>query len=393
MLRARWAVDASSEEGRRVVAEFERLFAQHAPFVERVLRRFGVAAGDVADASQEVFLVVLRRLPEFEARGSHRTWLYRICVCVAADYRKRAHRRYERTGDEAARAEVAHDQESRAADRELLARLECSLQRLPDEQRQVFVLYDLEELSMAEIAELLGCPLKTAFSRLYAARREIRRELARAGYACMPWTLIALRPWRAHASSGLRAAMEAWGVPASGGAVATSGGALLSYGAGALPMALLAVAMTVRPADEQVTTVADHGPVVNVVVAEPEAVRVHAPEPEPESESESESEAVRVHVPVPEPKPKPTRPRSRPRTVAAPAAMAAAPSAASDWIRAPEPTRPSAPPPASPRAGVGLDEVLSATSIDSLTRFTPAHGPRRPIALVPPRGRVQRGAQ
>src|SRR5688572_4381310 len=94
MLKPRWAVDASCAETEGT--EFTRLFDQHAAFVTRVLRRFGVAEADAADACQEVFLVVLRKLPEFEGRAAHRTWLYRICVCVAADYRKRAHRRYER---------------------------------------------------------------------------------------------------------------------------------------------------------------------------------------------------------------------------------------------------------------------------------------------------------
>ena len=71
---------------------------------------------------------------------------------------------------------------------------------------------------MARIAELLGCPLKTAFSRLYAARREIRAELQRAGYAVRAVDAARVRPWRGHAAPSLRAALEAFGVPTGAGA-------------------------------------------------------------------------------------------------------------------------------------------------------------------------------
>ncbi len=57
--------------------------------------------------------------------------------------------------------------------------LDSALERLPSKQREIFVLFEVEELSMSEIAQLLGCPEKTAYTRLYAARRNLTRQLAR----------------------------------------------------------------------------------------------------------------------------------------------------------------------------------------------------------------------
>src|SRR4051794_22631911 len=81
---------ASSE---RVVFEFQRIYADHAGFVFRVLRGMGVADSGVEDALQDVFVVVHRRLPEFDGRYSMRTWLFEIALRVASDHRRKQRRR------------------------------------------------------------------------------------------------------------------------------------------------------------------------------------------------------------------------------------------------------------------------------------------------------------
>ena len=68
------------------------IFREHAPYVWRVLRRMGVREADVEDVTQEVFVVVHRRLPEFEGRSAMRTWIYGICLRVASDHRRRGKR-------------------------------------------------------------------------------------------------------------------------------------------------------------------------------------------------------------------------------------------------------------------------------------------------------------
>jgi RNA polymerase sigma-70 factor (ECF subfamily) len=154
------------------------LFHAHASFVWRVLRRLGISDTDVEDACQEVFVVAHRRLDGFEGRSSVQTWLYGICVRVGGAHRRRA-RVHELPAS--AHHEQAADapQEDEVALREARVELDRMLDRLDDEKRAVFVLFEIEELPMIEVAEAVGCPLQTAYSRLHAARREVDLMLTR----------------------------------------------------------------------------------------------------------------------------------------------------------------------------------------------------------------------
>jgi RNA polymerase sigma-70 factor (ECF subfamily) len=155
------------------------VFSEHAAYVWRALRHLGVPESEADDLCQEVFVVVHRRLDSFEGRSSLRTWLYGICLRVASDYRRRARVRYERPAADPARdiAEpVGFAPDERAQARtELLALLEG----LDDDKRDVLVLYEIEGVAMIEVAEIVGCPLQTAYSRLHAARAKLV-ELAKA---------------------------------------------------------------------------------------------------------------------------------------------------------------------------------------------------------------------
>ncbi len=157
---------------------FEQVFAEHAPYVLRVMPRLGVSAADVDDVAQEVFLAVHHGLAEFEGRSRLRTWIYGICLRVAGNYRRRAHRRREVRGleIEVPIDAVQGDGIDRARSRELLA---AGLDALSERKREVFVLYEIEELSMAEVAQAVDCPLFTAYARLYAARREMKQAIER----------------------------------------------------------------------------------------------------------------------------------------------------------------------------------------------------------------------
>jgi RNA polymerase sigma-70 factor, ECF subfamily len=149
-----------------------QVFDEHAPYVFRVLRYLGVRDADVPDVCQEVFITVHRKLEGFEGRSSLRTWLYRICQRAASDHRRRAYMRHEVVTD-ASSAELdrpdAHDDGgSRLEARSALAFL---LDRLDEPKRDVFVLYEIEGLTMREVCDILDCPLQTAYSRLHAARQ------------------------------------------------------------------------------------------------------------------------------------------------------------------------------------------------------------------------------
>jgi len=149
------------------------VFDEHGAYVYRALRHLGAPESEVEDLCQEVFVVVHRRLGSFEGRSSLRTWLYGICLRIASDHRRRARVRYERTApdpgrDAAESSDLAPD--NRAAARALLLDL---LDSLDDEKRNVLVLYEIEGLTMNEVASVVGCPLQTAYSRLHAARAKL----------------------------------------------------------------------------------------------------------------------------------------------------------------------------------------------------------------------------
>ncbi|MES1186159.1 MAG: RNA polymerase sigma factor [Myxococcales bacterium] len=150
------------------------VFDEHARYVIRTLRHLGVREADVEDVAQEVFVTVHRKLPEFEGRSKLRTWLYAICLRVASDHRRRAYVVRERATDnppidtgERSGDEADTSLESRAFVQELLAELD-------DDKRAVLVLYEIEGLTMREVADVVGCPLQTAYSRLHAARDLLR---------------------------------------------------------------------------------------------------------------------------------------------------------------------------------------------------------------------------
>jgi RNA polymerase sigma-70 factor, ECF subfamily len=158
---------------------FEEIVRTHAPYVWRVLRSLGVPEHDVEDLSQETFLVVHRTLARFEGRSKLRTWIYGIALRVASDYRAKAHRKREVPSELPPETHVAASQEADLAQKQALSQLEAMLAKLPEERRQVFVLYEVEQLTMREVAEIVGCPLTTAYSRYHAARSTIDAELQR----------------------------------------------------------------------------------------------------------------------------------------------------------------------------------------------------------------------
>jgi RNA polymerase sigma-70 factor (ECF subfamily) len=149
------------------------VFAEHAHYVFRALLRLGVDQSDVEDVCQEVFLVVNRRLPDFEGRSNLRTWIYAICLRCASRHRKRPHLRREQFGLELIDVPVDPSQQRALEQKRALLQLDAVLAQLPDAQREVYVLYELEEQGIREIAEAVGCPVQTAYSRLHSARRAV----------------------------------------------------------------------------------------------------------------------------------------------------------------------------------------------------------------------------
>jgi RNA polymerase sigma-70 factor (ECF subfamily) len=163
----------ASTSGVAADLHFPAVFAEFAPYVLRVMRHLGVPAADLPDQCQEVFVAVFRGLPSFGGRSKLQTWIYGICLRVASNHRRRAHVRRERPCSEPPEQSSPAAQDESFERRESQATLARLLDALDPDKREVFVLYELEELSMKEVAEACGCPLQTAYSRLHAARRRL----------------------------------------------------------------------------------------------------------------------------------------------------------------------------------------------------------------------------
>jgi RNA polymerase sigma-70 factor (ECF subfamily) len=153
--------------------DFKALFEQHAGFVWRVLQRHRVPRRDIEDGCQEVFLVLFRRWAEFEGRSSVRTWLYGIAVRVALGMRRRAHFRRELLTEQVPEGVAPGDGFDDSLQREASQLLTAALAALARPKREVFALYELEDMTMAEVSSALGIAENTALYRLYAARDEI----------------------------------------------------------------------------------------------------------------------------------------------------------------------------------------------------------------------------
>jgi RNA polymerase sigma-70 factor (ECF subfamily) len=163
-----------------VVPDVRAIVQEHAAFLLRTVRRLGVAELDVEDVAQEVLVIVHRKLAQYDTRCSMRGWIFGIASRVAADYRRSARVRRERVSDPMPETPVPAEQEHELERMRARALLDRALEELDEDKRSVFVLYELEGLEMQEVAEMLGCPVQTAYSRLHAARDRVRARLERA---------------------------------------------------------------------------------------------------------------------------------------------------------------------------------------------------------------------
>jgi RNA polymerase sigma-70 factor (ECF subfamily) len=161
--------------------DFRAFYEENVALVWRTLFRLGVAKADLPDAVQEVFLVAYRKLPEFEGRSKISTWLVGISYRVASDRRDLAHVRREVGEGPELLTQRDHrpDPEEMAEQRERVALLDELLAELRPYQREVFVMFELEELAGKEIAAIVDAPIKTVFSRLRLAREAFAAAMAR----------------------------------------------------------------------------------------------------------------------------------------------------------------------------------------------------------------------
>jgi RNA polymerase sigma-70 factor (ECF subfamily) len=156
------------------------LFATHAPYVWNTLRRFGVSSSDLEDLTHDVFVQVQRHLGEYDPARPVRPWLFGFAFRLASQRRRRASRRHERQNGQEKEAvdsvPLPDDKLAAEEDRRLVLQ---ALESIDLDRRAVFVLSQIDEVPMNEVARALAIPVNTAYSRLRTARVEFAAAVKR----------------------------------------------------------------------------------------------------------------------------------------------------------------------------------------------------------------------
>ena len=165
-------------------AQFAALVRDNIAFIIKALHRFGVPAADLEDVAQEVFHGAYRSLPGDKPSGARiRTWLYRIAYNQSRSFLNRARHGREALESPECFDEAIVDDEPDAEQRlieEEARRLVLALINLVEPNRRaVFVAYQIEEMTMQEVAMLLGIPIGTAWSRYCQAKTQFVSFLKR----------------------------------------------------------------------------------------------------------------------------------------------------------------------------------------------------------------------
>jgi RNA polymerase sigma-70 factor (ECF subfamily) len=152
----------------------------HFDFIWRSLRRLGVLEANVDDAAQQVFLVAAKKLGDVSSAGE-RGFLFAIALRVAADERRTRRRRPEVSMADAASevSDPAPSADLLLEQRQARALIDDMLEAMPLDLRTVFVLFEMEDLTTTEIAQLLDLPMGTVASRLRRARDAFQDEIRR----------------------------------------------------------------------------------------------------------------------------------------------------------------------------------------------------------------------
>jgi RNA polymerase sigma-70 factor, ECF subfamily len=155
------------------VPSFEELCTQYFEFVWKCARAFGAKSDEIDDVVQDVFLVVQRRRTDLKEGRLVRSWIYSITRRVVSSQRRRRRERDSRAAPDVDLLRSHEQSPLAAAEHSLEVRvLSTLLEGLDERKREVFVLSEILEMSGREIAETIGVPMNTVYSRLRAAREE-----------------------------------------------------------------------------------------------------------------------------------------------------------------------------------------------------------------------------
>ena len=174
--------DVSSSQLPQTLAQ---VYDAHFDFVWRNVRRLGVSAASADDVAQDVFMIVQRRISDYDGRSPMRSWLFGILVRVVSGHRRSMRRKSSRHvplelevhQDLNDAGELSPAEQLERAQRVRL--VERLLDELDEEKRALLILFELEEWTLREIAEFYGSNINTIYSRLRAAKREFERAYQR----------------------------------------------------------------------------------------------------------------------------------------------------------------------------------------------------------------------
>jgi RNA polymerase sigma-70 factor (ECF subfamily) len=160
-------------------ATFRTVFEREHGYVWHSLRRLGVAERDLEDVTHDVFVVVHRKLDQYDAARALRPWLFGIAARVASDYRRKASHRFEHPGHDVEAVDAQPSPEARLSASDAQKLVIAALQAVEADRRAVLIAVEIDELPVTEVAVALEIPLNTAYSRLRLARAEFGAAVAR----------------------------------------------------------------------------------------------------------------------------------------------------------------------------------------------------------------------
>jgi len=174
------AEGSSPTEARRLSpSALRRLVQEHYDFIWRLLARLNVSSPEVDDAAQQVFMVLVSRDGLTIKVGSERAFLYGVALRVAKEFRRKKLSQLNHIApDPESLVDRSHDVEAVAERSQARQKLDRILEQMPDNLKEAFILFELEDMSVPQIAEMLAIPTGTVASRLRRARALFQKAVA-----------------------------------------------------------------------------------------------------------------------------------------------------------------------------------------------------------------------
>ncbi len=155
------------------------IYRSELAYVWKTLRRLGAPLPDLEDLAHDVFVVVHRHLGDYDPARPLRPWLFGIALRVVSDFRRLQRNLREVPAERVEPVDAAPTPHERMEGTEARALLMKALDALDLDRRAVFVMHELDEVPVPEIASALSIPLNTAYSRLRLARADVAAWIVR----------------------------------------------------------------------------------------------------------------------------------------------------------------------------------------------------------------------